>query len=121
MAHPNVMIAEKEVLELFNRSRNNISYLKEFNIKILEYFVQKLEDILTKFNDSGHEKRIERLRTFYLDFEKELTPKDTEPENFLDEKIMNLFLYLSNELSNNELKRLLKKAKNLLKRHLSAC
>ncbi len=108
------MITEREVLELFVKSRQNLKNQTLFNIKIIEYFIQEFENILKNFKDKNHEKRTEDLRRFYLNFEKELSPEDTEPENFLEPDIINLFLYVTEYLNKKEAENLLKNAKKLL-------
>jgi hypothetical protein len=110
------MISEKEVLDLFEKSQESRSQkVKDnFNIKIVEYFIQEFEKILENFKDKTHEKRITDLHNFYFNFEKGLTPEDSEPENYLEPEIMNLFLKVTEYLSKEKAEELLKEAKLLL-------
>jgi len=110
------MIEKQIVLDLFEISHQSSKQEDQdnFDIKIIEYFIQEFKTILVKFKDKNHEERITDLHNFYFNFEKGLTPEDSEPENFLEPEIMGLFLKVTEYLSKEEAEDLLNEANLLL-------
>jgi len=110
------MIKKQEILDLFEKSQktNSKEDQDNFNINVIKYFIQEFKTILENFKDKNHEKRITDLHNFYFNFEKGLTTEDSEPENYLESEIMDLFLKVTEYLSKEEAEDLLNEAKLLL-------
>ncbi len=77
----------------------------EFNLETIRYFMQELK----KINSASS---AEELRKFYLSFE---FRKDDNIDNYLDDKIIDLYLSIGDKPSEKKKNELLKKAEGFLK------
>ena len=107
------MISKQEVLNLFEKSKqtNKQEDNDLFSISVVKYFIQEFKKVLDNFNDK---ERMVDLRSFYLEFEKELTAKNTEPENYLESNIIDLILRVNENFSKEEAEQLMREAKEYL-------
>ncbi|MEK6947758.1 MAG: hypothetical protein AABX19_00790 [Nanoarchaeota archaeon] len=111
------MISKDDVLQVFEKFKIDSKYFKEFNLKVLEYFIQELSVIIEKFDDKETSENLEELRCFFLEFEEGASEEEQEPENFLDGPVITLFLSIGDDTDKVELKTLLHNAKIILKKY----
>ncbi|MBW2968139.1 hypothetical protein KY362_06655 [Candidatus Woesearchaeota archaeon] len=108
------MVSEKKVMNLFWKAQDGEDGVDDFNKSVLEYFLDRVDDIIDRYGSEGHEERVEALRRFYHNFEKGRTPDDPEPDDILEPDIMGLFVRVNAELSGEAFAGLRKEALGLL-------
>ena len=77
------MISKDDVLQVFEKFKIDSKYFKEFNLKVLEYFIQELSVIIEKFDDKETSENLEELRCFFLNLKRVLLKKNKSLKTFL--------------------------------------